>query len=456
MRKMNYLRLILTPRTAIFAISILSLLIFLIACSTGERSNTSRNAAQENRDVFIAQDYLQSGDSLLVSPTREVDGLVIGKQLGQTSSLHLSEPDDDTAIQTYSDESYESIEYGASVEMEEAGQSGYGDVAEIDESEVWKELVHDPSAFFNFDDRLIGYFSGSNGDPLKSIELVLPERIFELHGVVYEEGIPEWAQYTLDGIIPDRDFDAPAILEDRFIFFTVYDENDREITDAIGVVENMGDPDNPVWSDMGVIVESFDELPGTPRAMDPSVLDDNGKLYLSFGSHAGGIFITELDPNTKKLLKSPDITETTLEIDRFINVAQHYEPNDEGEIEVSIEAPYLYKNDGYYYLFANWGACCSGIDSTYNLRVGRSDDIWGPYLDKDGQDMLNDGGTLFLGSEGKYIGPGHAGIVVTPEGQNIFTYHYYDSTDKGASKLAARELIWDQQGWPVLLDHLID
>ena len=167
-------------------------------------------------------------------------------------------------------------------------------------------------------------------------------------------GIPEWAQYTLDGIIPDRDFDAPAILEDRFIFFTVYDENDREITDAIGVVENMGNPDNPVWSDMGVIVESFDELPGTPRAMDPSVLDDNGKLYLSFGSHAGGIFITELDPNTKKLLKSPDITETTLEIDRFINVAQHYEPNDEGEIEVSIEAPYLYKNDGYYYLFVNW------------------------------------------------------------------------------------------------------
>ena len=139
------------------------------------------------------------------------------------------------------------------------------------------------------------------------------------------------------------------------------------------VVENMGDPDNPVWSDMGVIVESFDELPGTPRAMDPSVLDDNGKLYLSFGSHAGGIFITELDPNTKKLLKSPDITETTLEIDRFINVAQQYEPNDEGEIEVSIEGPYLYKNDGYYYLFANWGACCAGIDSTYNIRVGRSD-----------------------------------------------------------------------------------
>ena len=101
--------------------------------------------------------------------------------------------------------------------MEEAGQSGYGDVSEIDESEVWQELVHDPSAFFNFDDRLIGYFSGSNGDSLKSIELVLPERIFELHGVVYEEGIPEWAQYTFDGIIPDRDFDAPAILEDRFI-----------------------------------------------------------------------------------------------------------------------------------------------------------------------------------------------------------------------------------------------
>ncbi|GIS82966.1 MAG: hypothetical protein CM1200mP15_15980 [Dehalococcoidia bacterium] len=69
-------------------------------------------------------------------------------------------------------------------------------------------------------------------------------------------------------------------------------------------------------------------------------------------------------------------------------MAQHYEPNDEGEIEVSIEAPYLYKNDGYYYLFANWGACCSGIDSTYNLRVGRSDDIWGPYLIRMGKICL--------------------------------------------------------------------
>ena len=456
MREMNYLRLIAVSRTAIFTISISSLLIFLMACSAGERSNTIHNDTQETRDVFVARDDLESGDSLLVSPTREVYDQVLEKQSGQTSSLQESEPNDRAAIQTYPDESYESNEYGRSVELEDEDKIGYGDVSEIDESEAWQEIVHDPSAFFNFDDRLIGYFSGSNGDSLKSIELVLPERIFELHGVVYEEGIPEWAQYTLDGIIPDRDFDAPAILENRFIFFTVYDENDSEITDAIGVVENVGDPDNPVWSDLGVIVESFDELPGTPRAMDPSVLDDNGKLYLSFGSHAGGIFITELDPNTKKLLKSPDITETILEIDRFINVAQHYEPNDEGEIEVSIEAPYSYKHDGYYYLFVNWGSCCSGIDSTYNIRVGRSDNIWGPYLDKEGQDMLEDGGTLFLGPEGKYIGPGHAGIVVTPEGDSIFTYHYYDGMDNGASKLAARELMWDKQGWPVLLNHLID
>ena len=452
---MNYLGLMTPSRTTLSLISFCMLLIFSMACLTEDESKNIKHDTDESRDVFVLGDKPDSERNLAVLPTPNTNEQAV-KQIAPTPSLREVDSNDSADIEIDVGDAYESDEYDDPPDMEEEEQENYEDWAEIDESDGWQELVHDPSAFFYFDDRLIGYFSGSNGDALKSIELVLSERIFELHGVVYEEGIPEWSQSTLDGITPERDFDAPAILDGRFIFFTVYDENDREITDAIGVVENLGDPDNPEWSDMGVIVESFDELPGTPRAMDPSVLDDNGKLYLSFGSHAGGIFITELDPNTKKLLNSPDITETVLEKDRFVNVAQHYESNDEGEIEVSIEAPYVYKNGGYYYLFANWGSCCSGIDSTYNIRVGRSDNIWGPYVDKDGRNMLHDGGTLVLGPEGRYVGPGHAGIVATPEGQNIFTYHYYDGLDNGASKLGARELIWDQQGWPVLLEHLVD
>ena len=38
-----------------------------------------------------------------------------------------------------------------------------------------------------------------------------------------------------------------------------------------------------------------------------------------------------------------------------------------------IEAPFLFKHNSIYYLFVNWFGCCNGIDSTYEIHVGRSD-----------------------------------------------------------------------------------
>ena len=68
--------------------------------------------------------------------------------------------------------------------------------------------------------------------------------------------------------------------------------------------------------------------------------------------------------------------------------------------------------------------------------------------------MRTGGGTLLLASAGGYIGPGHVGIVQI-EDRQILTYHYYDGNDDGISKLAARELLWNKQGWPELGQHLI-
>jgi len=72
--------------------------------------------------------------------------------------------------------------------------------------------------------------------------------------------------------------------------------------------------------------------------------------------------------------------------------------------------------------------------------------------------MAKGGGTLFVESEGRFIGPGHAGIdtYVDSRGQtrHVFTRHFYDGEDDGHSKLHARELIWDDQAWPVLTDRV--
>ena len=69
--------------------------------------------------------------------------------------------------------------------------------------------------------------------------------------------------------------------------------------------------------------------------------------------------------------------------------------------------------------------------------------------------MALGGGSIFLNSEGRFIGPGHIGIVKTDDLGELITYHFYDREEYGISKLAAREIFWDENGWPKLGKHLI-
>ena len=66
----------------------------------------------------------------------------------------------------------------------------------------------------------------------------------------------------------------------------------------------------------------------------------------------------------------------------------------------------------------NFGSCCKGVESTYNIRVGKSRSITGPYLGKGGKDMMDAGGTLLVEREGPFVGPGHAAIF-EKDGQTI-------------------------------------
>jgi arabinan endo-1,5-alpha-L-arabinosidase len=116
----------------------------------------------------------------------------------------------------------------------------------------------------------------------------------------------------------------------------------------------------------------------------------------------------------------------------------------------SIEASYIYQHGSYYYLFVNWGVCCRGTNSTYNVRVGRSAEITGPYLDRDGVDMLKGGGTLFMESKGKFIGPGHTGIIVAG-GTNWVSCHFYDASRRGLSTLAILPMRWTTNDWPQII-----
>ncbi|MCI0745474.1 MAG: arabinan endo-1,5-alpha-L-arabinosidase [Verrucomicrobia subdivision 3 bacterium] len=200
---------------------------------------------------------------------------------------------------------------------------------------------------------------------------------------------------------------------------------------AIGPASNSTlDPADPVygWTDHGIVIES--RRTNNFNAIDPAVAKTpDGDLWLSFGSFWSGIKLVQLDAASGKPRSNSPVYSIA-----FTN---------------AIEAPFIYYRDRFFYLFVNWDRCCRGTNSTYNIRIGRSSDITGPYLDKEGTDLAYGGGTLLLGTDGAFIGPGHAGIFAE-ERRFWFSAHFYDGMDRGASKLAIRPLAWGTDGWPVL------
>jgi arabinan endo-1,5-alpha-L-arabinosidase len=146
------------------------------------------------------------------------------------------------------------------------------------------------------------------------------------------------------------------------------------------------------------------------------------------GSYWSGIKLVELDPKTGLRLDT--------------NSPLHALAWQE-----AIEASCIYQHSNSFFLFVNWGQCCRGTNSTYNIRVGRSASVTGPYVDQQGVDMLQGGGTLLLGSFGYRIGPGHAGIL-EQGGTNWLSYHYYTGQEPGMATLDLRPLQWTAAGWP--------
>lgn len=164
-------------------------------------------------------------------------------------------------------------------------------------------------------------------------------------------------------------------------------------------------------------------------AIDPGLLLDptDGKLWLSYGTYFGYVRLVELDPKTGERVKG----------NKAVNIA------------IDCEATDLIYRDGWYYLLGTHGTCCDGPNSTYNIVVGRSRKVTGPYLDNIGREMLKGGGKLVVAAGDRLIGPGHFGRIVLGDGVEKMSCHYEADLDKGArSVLGIRPLLW-KNGWPV-------
>jgi arabinan endo-1,5-alpha-L-arabinosidase len=167
------------------------------------------------------------------------------------------------------------------------------------------------------------------------------------------------------------------------------------------------------------------------NAIDPNVIvDREGRVWLSFGSFWGGIKMVELDEEGNRAG------------DTLYSLAAR--PLDDG----ALEAPFIVRRCGFYYLFVSFDTCCQGVNSTYNLRVGRSASVTGPYVDQEGTEMMEGGGTLLLEGGPRWKGPGHNAVVFSgTRAYNV--YHSYDADSNGQSTLRIAELVWDADGWPI-------
>jgi arabinan endo-1,5-alpha-L-arabinosidase len=292
--------------------------------------------------------------------------------------------------------------------------------------------IHDPSVI-EVDGKYVAFGTGESGRYRGAIRIkASPDGLNWTDAGAIGKGTPKWATATL-GYQPVSVW-APSISRRASTFFLYYSLSSfGSNVSAIGLMTNTSfDPANPAkgWEDQGLILASSagDDF----NAIDPFRIDtSDGRAFLSFGSFWSGIKLRELNPETGKLKDDAQV----------IALA--------GRHGGAIEASSILEHERRFYLFVSFDQCCKGIASTYNIRVGRADRIEGPYLDKEGKPMLDGGGSLVLGSTGRYIGPGGQEALRTSKG-DMLAYHYYDGDRGGVAQLQLSPIVWTEDGWPEL------
>lgn len=290
--------------------------------------------------------------------------------------------------------------------------------------------VHDP-VIIRADDTYYLFCTGPGVPVRRSTDLLNWE--FSFPASVFPR-LPAWGGEAIPGA---TDIWAPDIsfYNDRYhLYYSVSTFGSNR--SAIGLATNATlDPesDDFEWVDQGMVVDST--RADNYNAIDPNlIVDADGIPWLAFGSFWSGIRMRRLDYETGK----PSAEDTTLYwlARRTVNSG-------------SVEAPFIIRKDDYYYLFVSFDFCCRGVDSTYRVMVGRSEQITGPYVDREGVEMIQGGGTQVTFPTERWRGPGHNAILQA-DGVDYIVHHAYDAENRGVFALRIAPLEWDADGWPSL------
>ncbi|MBZ9629528.1 arabinan endo-1,5-alpha-L-arabinosidase [Salegentibacter sp. LM13S] len=260
---------------------------------------------------------------------------------------------------------------------------------------------------------------------------------------------PDWTDDVVEDF--ENHIWAPDIFHKNGTYYLYYSVSSfGKNTSAIGVATNETlDPedDNFEWVDQGIVIQS---VPSRDmwNAIDPNMVEDEeGTVWMSFGSFWNGLKLVKMDEDLKSIAK-PEEWHTIARRERS------FELPDEDPGDAALEAPFIFKKHEYYYQFLSWDLCCRGDESTYKVVVGRSKDVKGPYVDKEGKPLNEGGGTLVVQGNENWYGAGH-NSTYTFNGKDYMFFHAYDANDKGAPKLKVAELEWDEEQWPSLKNDVL-
>lgn len=195
----------------------------------------------------------------------------------------------------------------------------------------------------------------------------------------------------------------------------------------------------------GCVIKTSEQLP--VNAIDANIIADEetGEQYMLYGSFWGGMHILKLD------------IETGLAAEEGIGKCVARRPQ---WADCAIEGPYIRYNPdtGYYYLFVSYGS----LKTDYNIRVGRSKNVTGPYYDHNGRDLCdvddfnNEVGYLlacgYKFNDGQaWMGPGHNSVLCDDDGRWYLVCHIrpHNFKEVPMSTMHIYQMFWSADGWPM-------
>ena len=280
---------------------------------------------------------------------------------------------------------------------------------------VISQNVPDPTIIQVDDGSFYVYCTGNHVPIYRSIDLV---------NWVFVDSA--FTNNTRPNFEPNAGIWAPDInyINGKYVLYYTMSVWGGEMTCGIGVA--VADRPEGPFTDRGELFRS--NTIGVQNSIDQNYVESAGKKYLFWGSWHGihGIELTDDGLNLKEGSKPQQIAGT------------------------AYEAAYIHQRGKYYYLFASIGSCCQGLKSTYTTVVGRSENLWGPYIDKQGKPMMENNHEIVIKKNDVFVGVGHnSEIVKDKAGDDWILYHGFSVDNSRGRRLFLDKIVWVDD-WPAI------